>query len=78
MDRLRQRFATNLVRARHDRKLTQEALAHEAGVDRTYISMIENRSVSVSLDKIESLACALKIDPSEFFMPLPKANRRKS
>jgi transcriptional regulator with XRE-family HTH domain len=39
--------------------------------------MIENRSVSVSLDKIEMLARALKIDPLEFFMPPPKASRRK-
>ena len=67
----------NLVKARHARELTQEALAYEAGVDRTYISMIENRSVSVSLDRIELLARALKIDPLEFFMPLPKASRRK-
>jgi transcriptional regulator with XRE-family HTH domain len=77
MDRLRQRFAMNLVKARHARELTQEALAYEAGVDRTYISMIENRSVSVSLDKIELLARALKIDTLEFFMPLSKASRRK-
>ena len=62
---LRHRFATNLVKARHDRELTQEALAHDSGVDRTYISMIENRSVSVSLDKIEKLAKALKVDPAE-------------
>ena len=31
---LHQLFATNLRRIRHQRKLSQEGLAHEAGVDR--------------------------------------------
>jgi DNA-binding XRE family transcriptional regulator len=37
---LRQLFATNLRRLRHDRKLSQEQLAHDAGVDRAYLSRV--------------------------------------
>ena len=34
---LRQLFATNLRRIRHEREISQEGLAHEAGVDRAYL-----------------------------------------
>jgi len=38
---LRQLFATNLRRIRHQRKLCQERLAHDAEVDRAYVSRVE-------------------------------------
>jgi transcriptional regulator with XRE-family HTH domain len=38
---LRQLFATNLRRIRLDRKISQEQLAHDAGVDRAYLSRVE-------------------------------------
>ena len=38
---LRHRFATNLRRIRHNRKVSQEGLANEAGVDRAYLSRVE-------------------------------------
>jgi transcriptional regulator with XRE-family HTH domain len=64
---LRQVFATNLRRIRHDRKLSQEALAHDAGVDRTYVSRVERAVTYVGLEIIEKLAGILEVDPAEFF-----------
>ena len=38
---LRQLFAINLRRLRHERKVSQEGLAYDAGVDRAYLSRVE-------------------------------------
>jgi len=69
---LRQTFAENLKRIRQEKGLSQEALGFEAGVDRSYVSLIERAEFSVSLDKIERLAKALNIDPVAFFAKPPK------
>ncbi len=60
---LRDVFARNLRRFRLAAQLSQEALAHEAGVDRTYISALERSVYSASIDMIERLASVLAIDP---------------
>jgi transcriptional regulator with XRE-family HTH domain len=60
---LRETFATNLRVLRHERKLSQEALADEAGIDRTYVSALERSVFSASLDMIEKLAAALEVEP---------------
>jgi len=64
---LRQLFATNLRRIRHQRKLSQERLAHEAGVDRAYMSRVERAVTHVGLEIIGKLADVLGVDPVEFF-----------
>lgn len=65
---LRQTFATNLRRRRTERGLSQEALAELADIDRTYVSALEREVYSVSLDTIERLAAALKVDPAELLL----------
>lgn len=60
---LRETFATNLRVLRHERKLSQEALADEAGIDRTYVSALERSVFSASLDMIEKLAAAFEVEP---------------
>jgi transcriptional regulator with XRE-family HTH domain len=64
---LRQVFATNLRRIRHQRKLSQEAVAHDAGVDRAYLSRVERAVTYVGLEIIGKLADLLGVDPAEFF-----------
>jgi transcriptional regulator with XRE-family HTH domain len=49
---LRHRFATNLRRIRHDRGISQEDLAYEAGVDRAYVSRIERAITYVGLAQL--------------------------
>ncbi|TGS85779.1 XRE family transcriptional regulator [Mesorhizobium sp. M3A.F.Ca.ET.174.01.1.1] len=62
---IRQLFARNLRAARDAKGLSQEALAHEAGLDRTYISALERSRYYASLNAIEKIARVLKIDPAE-------------
>jgi transcriptional regulator with XRE-family HTH domain len=74
---LRQLFATNLRRMRHARKLSQEALAHDAGIDRVYLSRVERAVTYVGLEIIEKLADVLEIDPAEFFKRAPRRDHTK-
>lgn len=64
---LRETFAKNLRYWRLKRGFSQEALAHDAGTDRTYISSLERQRYSASVDVIEAIANALDIDPALLF-----------
>ncbi|KRR15999.1 XRE family transcriptional regulator [Bradyrhizobium jicamae] len=72
----RQLFATNLRRLRHERKVSQEQLAHDAGIDRAYLSRVERAVTYVGLEIIEKLAAILEVDPAEFFRR-PTRTRKK-
>jgi transcriptional regulator with XRE-family HTH domain len=61
----RVRFARNLKARRVAQGLSQEALADEAGVHRTYVGSIERAERNVSIDSMERLALALNADISD-------------
>ncbi len=63
----RERISWNLRRIRTAKKLTQELLAVDADVDRTYISGIERRTFNPTVDLLDRLADALSVDVAEFF-----------
>lgn len=69
---LRQIFASNLRRFRHARGFSQEALALEAGVNRTHISKLEKGSVYVGLEILGRFAEILEVEPAEFLVRVPK------
>ncbi len=78
---LRAVLADNLRRFRANLGLSQEALADEAQLHRTFVGAVERRERNISLDNIEKLATALKIAPYELLRPkddplLVKAPRR--
>jgi transcriptional regulator with XRE-family HTH domain len=50
-------------RLRATRGLSQEALAHECGINRTYLSAVERAERNVSIDNIARIAKGLKVDP---------------
>jgi len=73
---LRHLFAANLRRLRHARKVSQEQLAHDAGIDRAYVSRVERAVTYVGLEIIEKLAVVLEADPAEFFQKPTRARRK--
>ena len=60
---LRDILARNMRRLRATRGLSQEALAHESGVNRTYLSSVERAERNVSIDNIARIAKALAVEP---------------
>ena len=71
----RQLFGANLRLHRQNAGLSQEALAHLAGLDRTFISSVERGMRNISLDNIMKLAKALKIEAAEL---MPELVTRKT
>ena len=67
--RMRRVFAERLKALRHAQSLSQEGLAEAAGLDRSYVSLLENERYSVSLDTIEKLADVLGVAPHELLLP---------
>jgi transcriptional regulator with XRE-family HTH domain len=65
--RLQEIFGTNLRRLRHASGLSQEELAHRAGINRNYVGLLERAANSPTLDTIERLAAELAVDPVRFF-----------
>ena len=62
---VRQVFAANLRRLRHDKGLSQEALAYEAGINRSYLSKLERGASYAGLEIIGKLAAVLDVEPVE-------------
>jgi transcriptional regulator with XRE-family HTH domain len=58
-------FAANLRATRKERGLSQEALAAIADLHRTYVGAIERGERNVSIDNMERLAMALRVDVTE-------------
>lgn len=62
-------FAENLRRFRANSQLSQEALADLAGVHRTYVGMLERKEKNVTVQNIERIARALKVEPYLLLKP---------
>ena len=62
---LRKTFGVNLRRERKSRDLSQDTLAHLAGLHRTYVGSVERGERNVSIDNIGRLARALRVEPGD-------------
>lgn len=72
---LREIFATNLRRLRNAKGLSQDDLAHEAEISRSYLSQLEKGSFHVSIKIIGKLAATLGAEPDEFLKRSGKRQR---
>ncbi|MBN9458120.1 MAG: helix-turn-helix transcriptional regulator [Bosea sp.] len=65
----RTRVAWNLRRLRVERGLSQENLAVDADVDRSYISGMERQEFNPTVDLLDRLAAALDVDVGRLLEP---------
>ncbi|MAC24103.1 helix-turn-helix transcriptional regulator [Marinobacter sp.] len=63
-------FGRNLRAIRKSRGLSQERLAHDAGIDRSYVGKIERGQVNVTLEKIYVFAELLECSPKDLMPDL--------
>lgn len=63
--RIKRRFGDRLRRLRKDRNLSQEELAFQCQLDRSYVGGVERGERNISLVNIYRIAGALGVDPSE-------------
>ena len=74
---LREVFATNLRRLRHAKGLSQDDLAYEAEVSRSYLSQLEKGAFYASLKIVGKLASVLEIEPAELLKRPSKGGQPK-
>jgi transcriptional regulator with XRE-family HTH domain len=80
---VRLQFGSALRRIRLSKGLSQEELAHQAGMRPTYISRLESGRCNPSLAVLIDLGQALNTHPSEFLLHLditahtPPTSRRR-
>jgi len=60
-------LAANVKRLRAERRLSQEELAHRAGLHRTFIGFVERAETNISIDNIEKIAGALEAAVVDLF-----------
>lgn len=78
MNGARKIVANNLKALRDVKGVAQEELAARAGIDRSYISDLENGKYGLSIDKLENLAEALGVETWEMLHPMTGANARSA
>ena len=64
---LQRKFGLVIKELRLEKGLSQESLANQSDIDRTYISDIEKGERNISLKIIERLSVTLQISLSELF-----------
>ena len=55
------------IRTAHRPRLSQEALAHAADLERAYVSGVERGEFNISIDALARLARALNVHIRDFF-----------
>lgn len=74
---LRQVFSSNLRRFRHASGLSQETLAYDAGVNRTYLSKLEKGISWPGLEIIGKLADVLGVEAAQLITPTARDGEDK-
>lgn len=74
---LQRKFGLVLKELRLEKGLSQESLANQSDIDRTYISDIEKGERNISLKIIERLSETLQISLSELFKKIEKYGKHE-
>ncbi len=75
---LRDVFAGNLRRLRHAKRLSQDDLAYEAEMSRSYLSQLEKGAFYASLKIVGKVAAVLGVEPAELLrLPERKGKGRQ-
>ena len=72
---IREVLALNLRSLRQAKGLSQEELAHQADIDRTYISALERSVYNASIDVVDRLARVLGVEAAEL-LRRPQSNSK--
>ena len=62
-------LAANIVALRHEKGWSQEALAFECGLHRTFIAHVERLARNIAVDNIERIATALGVESYQLLVP---------
>ena len=63
-------FGRNLRAIRKSKGFSQERLAHDVGIDRSYVGKIERGEVNITLEKIYIFAGLLECSPKDLMPDL--------
>ncbi len=63
---LRKIIVQRLVELRRNKGISQEKLAEESGLDRTYISGVERMTRNITLDSLEKILTGLGVSIENF------------
>lgn len=69
---IEKKIGERIKKIRTEKELTQEQLAWEADVDRTYMNHVENGRKNISVRSLEKIIKALQTDFSTFFKEFKK------
>ena len=75
---LRQILGENLKRLRAEREWSQEELAYQAQLHRTFVAHVERCQRNISLDNIEKLANAFQIPAYQLLSPVPPVEKHRA
>lgn len=67
---IEQQIGDRIKKIRIEKNMTQEQLAWEANVDRTYMNHVENGRKNISVRSLEKIVNALGVSFYEFFKPI--------
>jgi transcriptional regulator with XRE-family HTH domain len=72
---IREILAVNLRRYRRAEGMSQEELAHRAGIDRTYVSSLERSVYAAGIDVVDRIARVLGVEAADL-LKRPQASSR--
>lgn len=67
MEDIKLAFGKRVKELRLQKGISQEKLANIAGVDRTYMTQVENGKRNISIENVRKICIALNVSISDFF-----------